>query len=201
MGLHSIGFSYLRESHAPVRPSEGRCHSASAAAESCRRGAHAGLASHHAQDPVPSGQSLNDVGVLHGIALDGRHQDVICARSGHTCQMLREFVSLCDLRAGNTHSANHRQLRAPSLSGHSASIMEEAPMGPIRHDLRGWPSGPRQRMDVWFCGGNHRREAKCELSGSASEGTRFPSAPGPPDFSVTEDWVENRVRHAGFPRG
>jgi hypothetical protein len=72
--------------------------------------------------------------------------------SGHTCQMLREFASLCDLRAGNTHSANHRQLRAPSLSGRSAPMLEEAPMGPIRHDLRRWPSGPRQRMDVWFCG-------------------------------------------------
>ena len=32
MCLHSIGFSYLRESHAPARPSLGRCHSASAPA-------------------------------------------------------------------------------------------------------------------------------------------------------------------------
>ena len=68
MCLHSIGFSYLRESHALARPSQGRCHSASAPAESRRSGAHAGLASHHAQDPAPSGQSLNDVGLFVGFA-------------------------------------------------------------------------------------------------------------------------------------
>ena len=37
MCLRSIGFSYLRESRAPARPSLGRCHSASAPAESRRR--------------------------------------------------------------------------------------------------------------------------------------------------------------------
>ena len=156
MCLHSIGFSYLRESHAPARPSQGRCHSASAPAVSRRSGADAGLASHYAQGPVPSGTETQRRGPIcwfcMALVWTGAIKVSFAPASGHTCQMLREFASLCDLRAGNTHSANHRQLRAPSLSGRSAPMLEEAPMGPIRHDLRRWPSGPRQRMDVWFCG-------------------------------------------------
>src|SRR5438876_3524158 len=44
-------------------------------------------------------------------------------------------------------------------------------------------------MDVWFCESrDHRREAKCELSGSAFPKMRaLPSAPGHPCFSLTED--------------
>jgi len=105
MGLHSIGFSYLRESHAPARPSQGRCHSACAPAVSLRSGADAGLDSHPAQ------VSASKVS--------------FAPTSGHTCQMLREFDSLCDLRglARVTRARrNHRQLRAPSLSGRSAPI-------------------------------------------------------------------------------
>jgi hypothetical protein len=102
MCLHSIGFSYLHESSAPARPSVGRCHLASAPAVSRRSGADAGLASHHAQDPIPSGQSLNDVGLIVGFAWHWFGLIAIkvsfAPTSGHTYQILREFDSLSDLR-------------------------------------------------------------------------------------------------------
>lgn len=65
------------------------------AAESRPSGADAGLDAHHAQDPAPSGESLNDVGLFFGFASHwfwlSAIKMSIAPTSGHTCQMLREF--------------------------------------------------------------------------------------------------------------
>src|SRR5207302_6565150 len=51
------------------------------------------------------------------------------------------------------------------------------------------PWGPSQRMDVWFCEGrNDRGEAKCELSGSASEEYALSRAISPPFWIIA--WIE-----------
>ena len=66
MCLQSIGFAHRRESDALRETGAGQMPFGIGTAESRRRGANAGLGVYYAQDPVPSGQSLKDVGLSVG---------------------------------------------------------------------------------------------------------------------------------------
>jgi hypothetical protein len=57
-------------------------------------------------------------------------------------------------------------------------------------------------MDVRFCEGrDHGREAPTRAEDLDREVRALASAPGHVCFSLTEDWVENHLSHAGFVRG
>jgi len=57
-------------------------------------------------------------------------------------------------------------------------------------------------MDVRFCEGrDHSREALMRAKDLDREVRALTTAPGHVCFSLTEDWVENHFRHAGFVRG
>jgi hypothetical protein len=106
----------------------------------------------------------------------------VCPLTGTHAKCFADSPVFIIFSAGNTHSANHRQLRALSLSGGSPAISGRGADGtyPARSARLAFRLETANGCLVLW--GNRRREAKCELSGSASEGVRSPERVWAPGF-------------------